>query len=114
MTTRLFNGSTLTYNNAAIARLVGMQYKAGGNVIDVTEPADIHKLFEVGQDDLEITAKVKRIPTLARGGAGTLAIVWADGSNTALGNTNWTVTAVNGGGDQDSPLAGDLTFKPTV
>ena len=113
MATRLFNGSTLTYNNAAIARLVGMQRKVGGAVTDVSEPADVTKLFEVGQDDIEITAKVKRMPTLARGGACTLAVVWADGSNTAS-TGNWTVTAVDGGGDQDSPLSGSITFKPTV
>lgn len=113
MTTRMFNGSTLSLGNSAVSRLVGMQYKIAGNTVDVTEPDDLNKLFEVGQDDLEITAKVKRIPTAVRGTKSIPVITWADGSNTSLPGT-WIVTAVDGGGDWDSPLAGNITLKPTV
>ena len=114
MTTRLFNGSTLSLGNAAVARLIGMQYKIGGDTIDVTEPEDLNKLFEVtAQDDLELTAKVKRMPTLTRGTKGALTITWADGSTTSPPGT-WVVSAVDGGGDQDSPIAGSVSFKPTV
>jgi len=113
MTTRMFNGSTLTIGSTSVSRLVGMQYKIGGNTIDVTEPDDLNKLFEVGQDDLELTAKVKRMPTATRGTKDTLAVTWADGSTTTLPGT-WIVTAVDGGGDWDSPIAGNISFKPTV
>jgi hypothetical protein len=110
----MFNGSSLTFS-AAIARLVGCHYKANGQVVEVTEPEDLNKLFEVGQVDLEVTAKVKRMPAaaVAVGTKDELAVVWADGSTTPLPGT-WTVTANGGGGDENSPISGDITFKPTV
>lgn len=112
MTTRLFNGSTFTFG-AAIGRCVGIQYKCGGSTIDVTEPEDLNKLFEVGQDDLEVTVKVKRMPAVTRGAKNTASVNWADGSSTTLPGT-WIVTEHSGGGDQDSPINGSITFKPTV
>ena len=114
MTTRLFNGSTATFNNAAVSRLVGMQYKINGNPIDVTEPDDTNRLFEVtDQEELEVTLKVKRMPDLAYAAKATLAITWADGSSTTLPGT-WQVTSMDGGGDQDGPIIGNITLKPTV
>lgn len=111
-TTRLFNGSTLTFGTS-IARLVGIQYKESGAVVDVTEPADTTKLTEVGQIDLEVTAKIKRMPTVKFGDTSTLAITWADGSTTPLSG-HWIVTAVDGGGDENNPINGSITFKPTI
>jgi len=111
-TTRMFNGSTLTFGTA-IARLVGCHYKKDGQVVDVTEPDDLTKLCEVAQPDLEVTAKVKRMPALDTGATGTLAVSWADGSTTSLAG-KWIVTAVSGGGDQNAPITGDITFKPTI
>jgi hypothetical protein len=110
--TRLFNGSTVTFGTA-IARLVGVQYKESGTVVDVTEPADTTKLTEVGQIDLEVTIKVKRMPTVKFGDKGTLAITWADGSTTTLSG-RWIVTAVDGGGDENNPINGSVSFKPTI
>ncbi len=111
-TTRMFNGSTLTFGTA-IARLVGCHYKKDGQVVDVTEPEDLTKLSEVAQPDLEVTAKVKRMPVVDVGDTGTLAVSWADSSTTSLSG-RWMVTSVSGGGDENSPISGDITFKPTI
>lgn len=112
MTTRMFNGSTLTFGTA-VARLVGISYRCGGATIDVSEPADLNKLYEAGQDDLELTARVKRMPTLARKAKNTITIVWANGDSTTCPGT-WQVMDVSGGGDYDGPITGSITFKPTV
>jgi hypothetical protein len=108
----MFNGSTLTFGTA-IGRLVGLQYRANGEVVEVTEPDDLIKLYEIGQADLEVTAKVKRMPTVDVGDQETLAIVWSDGSTTTL-TGEWIVSAVEGGGDWNSQISGSITFKPTV
>lgn len=114
MATRLFNGSTLTFGNAAVARLVGLQVSVSGNPVDVTEPNDENKLFEVSpQEDYEVTARVKRVPTLSQGAKGTLAVTFADGSSLNLPGT-WQATKIDASGDWDQPIAGSITFKPTV
>ena len=109
---RAFNGSTLTFGSL-IAKLIGMQYRSNGTVIDVTEPADTEHMIEVGQPDVEVTATVKRMPGVAVGAINSLLIDWNDGSNTTLGD-HWAVSAIGGGGSQDGPISGDITFKPTV
>jgi hypothetical protein len=109
---RAFNGTSLTFGSA-IAKLVGLQYRANGEVIDVTEPEDAAKMFEIGQADLEVVARVKRMPTVDVGDQDTLSIVWKDGSTTTLSG-DWGVTSVDGGGDWNSPISGSITFKPVV
>ena len=47
MTTRMFNGSVLTFNGSPAARLAGISYKSGGAKVDVSQPADLNKLFEI-------------------------------------------------------------------
>lgn len=110
--TRMFNGTTFTFANA-IARLVGLQYRCNGQVIEVTEPGDLNKLFEVGQADLEVTAKVKRMPAVAYGTKAVPSITWADGSTTPLPGT-WVVADLGGGGDENGVISGDFKIKPTV
>ena len=113
-TTRMFNGSTFTFGSA-VARLEGISYTIGGVTVDVTEPEDALKLYEVvDQPDMEITVKVKRLPTIARGDTGAAACVWADGSTDDLGSNTWVCTDVTGGGDRNQPLAGTIKFKPTL
>jgi hypothetical protein len=109
---RVFNGSTLTFGTS-IARLIGLTYRANGTVVDVTEPGDLIKKYEIGQADLEVTARVKRMPSVDVGDQNTLSISWNDGSSTTLSG-DWAVSAVEGGGDWDSPISGSITFKPVV
>ena len=58
-TTRLFNGSTFNFAGTPVLRLAGMSYKQGGNWIDVTQPTDVTKIFEIGQPDLAVSLKFK-------------------------------------------------------
>jgi len=111
-TTRMFNGSTLTFGTA-IAKLTGINYTVGGVTVDVTEPDDLTKLFECGQDDLEVTAKVKRLPTIVRGDVNTLVATWADGSSDPLGDGKWVCTDVTGTADENGVISGTLKFKNT-
>jgi hypothetical protein len=110
---RIFNGSTLNFNNAAVGKLIGLQYRSRGTVIDVTEPGDLEKIVEVGLPDNELIANVKRLSTLAVGATGPIVVTWHDGSNTPCNNT-WIVTDTGGGGSWDAPITGDITFKRTV
>jgi hypothetical protein len=110
--TRLFNGSTFSFGSA-VARVVGVQYKIGGATVDVSEPEDLNKLFEAGQADLELSIKVKRMPTLTRGAKAVPTMTWANGDTTAFPGT-WGIMSTDGGGDWDAGIAGNITIKPTV
>ena len=109
---RMFNGSTLTFNGVAVAKLADCQHKVSGAIIDVTEPGDVMKFYEVGVPDHEVTAKLAGGTTLAHGATGTLAIVWNNGLTTATPGL-WVVTNGDNGGSQDAPITGNATFKPT-
>ncbi len=112
-TTRMFNGSTLTFGGAAVAKLVGLTYKVDGAEIDVTVPEDANKLFEAGQDDLEVTAKVKGPVALTRKAKGTLAVAWSNGTTATCPGT-FQVMSIEDSGDYDAPISGSIKFKPTV
>ena len=110
---RMFNGSTLAFGGAAVARLVGLTFRAGGAEVDVTQPEDLVKLYEAGQDDLEVNAKFKGGCALTRQARGTLAIVWKDGSTSDCPGM-WQVMEIETTGDWDAPITGSAKFKPTV
>ena len=110
----MFNGTTFSFGSA-IARLMGISYTIAGETVDVTEPEDLLKFFEVvDQPDMEVSVKVKRLPTVHRGDTGAISITWADGSTDGLGSHNWVCTDEGGSGDRNQPISGTLKFKPTL
>ncbi len=111
--TRLFNGTVLNFASGAVAKLVGLTYKVDGVVVDVTVPEDLNKLYECGHDDIEVTAKIKGPCALTRKAKGTLGITWSNGTTVTCPGT-FQVTAIENSGDQDAPITGSITFKPTV
>ena len=111
MSGRMFNGSTLTFGSS-IGRLVGLQYRANGEVVDVTEPDDLTKMCEVAVPDLELTANVKRFPTVLVGATATPVVNLNDGSTMPISGT-WAVTSIDGGGVWNAVITGSFTMKPT-
>jgi len=109
----MFNGSVLTFASAAVARVVGLSYKAGGAWVDVSEPADLNKLFELGQADLSLNVKFKGHCALVPGAKGAMSIAWADGTSTTAPGT-WQVGPIEDTGDFDAPISGTAELKPTV
>jgi hypothetical protein len=110
---RMFNGTTLAFNGSAVTKLVGLSFRAGGAEVDVTQPEDLVKLYEAGQDDLEVNAKFKGGCTLVRKARGTLAIVWKDGTTSDCPGT-WQVMDIETTGDWDAPITGSAKLRPTV
>ena len=112
-TSRMFNGSVLNFGGTAVTRLAGITYKVGGAKIDVTYPEDLNKLFEAGQDDIEVTCKFKGGCSLVRKATGTLSITWSDGTTSSCPGT-WQVMEVGSQGDHDAAITGHANFSPTV
>ena len=113
-TNRFFNGSILNFNGTPVLHVVGISYKDGGNWIDVTEPEDLTRIYQLAtQDDLEVQVKYKGSCTLTRGAVGTLSITWSDGSSSTCSG-NWQVGPVDKTGDWDAPVTGSASLRPTV
>ncbi len=113
MGSRMFNGSTFSFNGAPVARLVGMSYKLGGQWVDVSQPEDLNKLYELGQTDIEVALKFKGHCWLAFKTKGTAAIIWSDGATSSCPGT-WQVGPVNPDGNWDAPITDSCTLRPTV
>jgi hypothetical protein len=112
---RLFNGTVVMFAGASVgAKLVGISYKVGGNWIDVTEPADLNKLYELSnQPDLQIQLKFKGCHGLTENAKGTLAITFSNGYTRACPGT-WQVGNFDFSGDWDAPWQSTAEARPTV
>jgi hypothetical protein len=110
---RLFNGTVFNFAEAAVAQIVGLAYKTGGNWIDCTEPADPNKLYECStQPDFAISLKFKGHCQLAYGAIGAASITWRDGTTDACPGT-WQVGPIEDTGDWDAPITGTAELRPT-
>lgn len=110
--TRMFNGTVLTFGTA-VTKLGGLSYSIGGAWVDVSQPEDANKLFELGQKDLALRARLKGLCTIAPGTKNTLSIAWSDGTTTNAPGT-WQAGPVENTGDHDAPLTSTIEFRPTV
>jgi len=112
--TRLFNGTVFTFAGTPAGKLVGLSYRIGGNWIDVTEPADLNKLYELSsQSDLEVKLKFKGCHALTEGTKGVAAITFSNGFTRACPGT-WQVGNFEFSGDWDSPWQSTAEARPTV
>lgn len=114
MSTRLFNGTTVTFGGASVGKLVGLSYRVGGNWIDVTEPADLNKLYELStQSDLQLQLKFKGCHTLTEKAKGAIAITFSNGFTRSCPGT-WQVGNFDFSGDWDAPWQSTAEARPTV
>lgn len=114
MASRLFNGTTVTFASAAVGKLVGISYKVGGNWIDVTEPADLNKIYELpSQADLQVQLKFKGCHSLTEKAKGVLAITFSNGYSRSCPGT-WQVGNFDFSGDHDAPWQSTAEARPTV
>lgn len=112
---RLFNGTTFSFGSTPVGKLIGISYKKGGSWIDVSEPEDANKLFELGQSELDVQLRFKggAAGNLTPGDKDTAAIVWKDGSTTPCPGT-WMVGPIGVEGSWESPLSSTAELRPTV
>ena len=114
MTTRLFNGTTVTFNSTEVGKLVGLALRVGGEWQNVTEPEDANRLYELSpQPDFALQLKFKGCHSLEEGAKGTLAIAFSNGFTRTLPGT-WQVGNTDISGDQDSPWQSSIEARPTV
>jgi hypothetical protein len=112
--TRLFNGTVFAFDGTAVGKLVGLAYKVGGQWIDVTEPEDLNKLYELStQSDLEIKLKFKGCHLLVEGTKGTAAITFSNGYTRSCPGT-WQVGNFEFTGDWEAPWNSTAEARPTV
>ena len=112
---RMFNGSTFTFDGSAVGKLIGISYKEGGNWVEVTEPEDLFKLYELGQADLQVQLRFKggAAGGMTYGHKGAAAITWKDGSTTSCPGT-WIVGPKEVEGSWDAPITSTRELRPTV
>jgi hypothetical protein len=109
----MFNGSVLNFAGSPVTRVVGMRYRTGGAWVDVSEPEDLNKLFEMGQTELVLNVQFKGHCGLTSKAKGVVSITWADGTTTSAPGT-WQVGPIDDGGDWDAPITGSAELRPTV
>jgi len=114
LVTRMFNGSVLNFAGAPVARVAGLSYSTGGQWVEVTEPADLNKLWEVSsQPDFALRVRFKGHCGLTYKAKGAIAIAWADGTQVAAPGV-WQVGPMEDTGDWDAPITGTAELRPTV
>lgn len=114
MSTRLFNGSTLTFGGSAVGKLAGMAFRIGGNWNEVTAPEDLNKLYELSsQDDFSLQLRFKGCHALTNRAKGTMAIAFSNGFTATCPGT-WQVGVFDFSGDQDAPWQSTAEGRPTV
>jgi hypothetical protein len=109
----MYNGTVFTFNSVAVAKAVGLSYSVGAEWVDVSEPADMNKLFELGQTNLSLKVKYKGHCALTFKSKGTASLVWGDGTTTTLPGT-WMAGPYEDSGDFDGPVSGSIELRPTV
>ena len=112
MASRMWNGTVFTFGSAVL-RMVGLAYKQGGAWVDVSQPEDVNKLFEVGQTELVVNIKFKGLCSLVAKAKATASIAWANGTTISLPGT-WQVGPIEDTGDFDAPVTGSVELRPTV
>jgi hypothetical protein len=110
---RMWNGTVLNFDGAAVTRVVGLSYKAGGAWVDVSTPEDLNKLFEMGQTELTLSVKFKGRCSLTFKATGAMSLTWADGTTSPCPGT-WQVGPIEDTGDFDAPVTGTTELRPTV
>lgn len=112
---RMFNGSTFSFGGTPVGKLIGISFRQGGNWVEITEPEDANKLFEISQADFAITLRFKAGAAggLTYGAKGDAAIVWKDGSTTTCPG-KWMVGPKDVEGGWDNPISSSVELRPTV
>ena len=114
MSTRLFNGTILTFNGSPVGGLVGLDYRVGGAWIEVTVPADVVKLFELPtQPDLQLNFKFRGCHALVNRAKGSMAITFSNGFTSTMPGT-WQVGVFGFSADQDASWNSTAEARPTV
>lgn len=114
MSTRLFNGTTVSFGEAECGKLAGLAYRVGGNWVDVTEPEDLNKLFELSpQAELALQLKFKGCHSLTSGTKSALTLSFSNGFTQTCPGT-WQVGNFDYSGDWDAPWQSTAEARPTV
>jgi hypothetical protein len=108
---KVANGSTLSFASANVGELADIGLKVGGAWVDVSDLADTVKKYEVGQDDIEVSATVVGESTIDRGDTGNVVIAWNSGGSDTLGSM--VVGSKETSGAVDGRIETKLTLRPT-
>lgn len=106
-----FNGTTAIIVGDATVKILQVTHNSGGTAIDVTHAGSMHKEYESGFDDDEISFECLGAGDIVRGSMGTTSITWADGITRTL--TNTVVTGVVASGSIDNRIVHTVTIRRT-
>ena len=114
MSQRNFNGTTFALGNATQGKITSMQINQGCAKIDVYEPGDVVRLFELGVPTASVSIGLRcgnaAAPTLGATGASTITL--GSGNTLSIPGANWQCQGVNRSGREDGPWEGTAEYNP--
>lgn len=112
-TQRNFNGTTFTLGGTTQGFITGLTVNRGGAKIDVYQPGDLLRLFELGIPVASISISLRGIgtqPTL--GASGAPAVALGNGNTLTIPGTDWQTMSVNFSGREDGAWEGTAEYGP--
>lgn len=107
------NGTTLTFDSAAVGKITDISFSKDGNPIDVTNLGSTVQEFLNGTPAIECTITVVGVSSLAVDDSGTLAIAWNDGSSDNGDGATFIITKREPSTGTNSRIETAVTFQPT-
>ena len=113
---RNFNGTTLSLGNTSQGKIYGMDISAGGAKINVFEPGDVARLYELGTPDLSLNITLRGTAVPTQGSTGTLSITLGNGNTLTVGNSSclWQCGKYTLKGQFEGMWEGTAEYWPTT
>jgi hypothetical protein len=107
-----FNGTTLSFNNAAVGKIQSIAFSNVAKEVDVSG-ADEDELVEAGQKKIAVSVEIAGGSALLVGAKGAVVIVWKDASSSPALN-NAILLEVSPKGSKNSPITTSLKFAKST
>ena len=114
MTQRNFNNSTATLGGTSQGKVTKIQLNANGAKIDVFEPGDLCKLYELGTKDYTVSLSLAGSTPPTLGATGALAITKGDSTTLTVPAVPFQCMSVTTSGSQDGKWEGTAEYAPTT
>lgn len=113
---RNFNGTTLSLGNTSQGKIMSLSISVGGAKIDVFEPGDIARLYELGTPDLSLEVGLRGTSVPVQGATGTLSVTLGNGNSLAVGNSAclWQCGKTSLKGQYEGMWEGTAEYWPTT
>lgn len=107
-----FNGTTLSFNNAAVGKITSITFSNVAKEVDVSAASE-DEIIEAGQAKVSVSVEVAGGSALLVGAKGAIVIVWKDASTSPALN-NAVLLEVSPKGSKNNPITTTLKFAKST